>query len=394
MKTNNKFPFLLFTVYVVYYAGQALQSGYESLFLSQNGLKPAQIGTVTFVVTIGTIILQTLAGIVSDRAKYKNIPILMLYVGSFVFALLLTKFQSSYLAILIFLTLFMGCFNPLIPLSDDFSIRALKSNIKFDYGSVRMGGTIGYAAMMLVSGYILNDTYHNIFLIVAVTLALGFVLFLFAPKVEKEDTGSKKKNQERVGIFRSIRLIAGNHTYFIIVMISVLLATGQALYGSYYSIYYMTIGGNSRMLGIMQFVSAISEVPCLFAVGKVVKKIGTGKTLALSAAFAAARWMLLYLTANPVLSIFIGLLHGFGFAWSNYCVVSCISECLNENVRASGQVLKTTISLIFSRAVFGYLGGILYETYGARSLMLISALFAGMAAIFTWIWSRRAAGRR
>lgn len=388
MKTSEKFPALLFGIYIVYYAGQALQSGYESLFLSQNGLQPSQIGTVTFVVTIGTILLQTYLGSVSDRMKIKNGAICILYIGSIIFALLLTKFQSSYLPTMIFLTLFMGFFSPIVPLSDDFSIRYLNSNKKYDYGSVRMGGTIGYAAMMLVSGYILNDSYHTIFLLVAITLATGLVMFLFIPGISGEEAADHGVNSKKKSFLQSFRLIAGNHTYFILVAMSVLLSVGESLYNSYYSIYYLTIGGNSRMLGIMQFVCAISEVPCLFVAGRVVQKIGTRKTLAISALFSFFRWVLLYLTTNPVASIYIGLLHGVGFAWSNYCIVSYISKCLPDDVRASGQVMKITISLIFSRAVFGYLGGILYEVLGAKSLLLISALLAGFVAVFTWIWSK------
>ena len=388
MKANNKFPVLLFSIYVLYYAGQALQSGYESLFLSQNGLQPSQIGTVTFAVTIGTVILQTVFGNISDSLKKKNRMIQILYLGSFIFALLLTKYQNGFLSILVFLTLFMGFFSPLIPLSDDYTVRSISQNSKYDYGSVRMGGTIGYAMMMLTSGYILNDDYHNIFLLVSFTLVAGGVLFLGAPAVTEL---SENEPLKRVNFIQSLQLIAGNRTYLILITMGVLLTVGESLYGSYYSIYYLTIGGNSRLLGIMQFVSAISEVPCLLIVGKVIKKMGTGKTLALSAVFSCARWILLYATANPIVSIYFGLLHGFGFAWSNYCLVNYTSKCLDEKVRASGQVFRQTISLVLSRAVFGYLGGILYEAFGAKSLLLISAVLAGAVAVFIWVWSERCA---
>ena len=379
VQQKEKFPILLFSVYAVYFAGQAVQNAYQSLFLTQNGFSPSQIGTVTAVTTIVILLAQTLFGYISDQSEIKNRMICLLYIGAFAAALLLFTARDAGL-ILAGLALFGGFFSPLVPLTDDVSTSLVGQNRKYDYGTVRMGGTIGYAVMMLVSGYLLNDNYRVIFLILAVSLFIGFFLFLSVPKV----SGQKKKKKQ--GNMRGA--IFGNRIFLFLIFFNLLLSVGETLYSSYYPIYYLTIGGNSRMIGVMQFVCAISEVPCLFVIGRIVRKIGTGKTLAASAAVACLRWLLLYLTANPVASIWIGLLHGLTFASTNYCLVNYISRHVEEGAQASSQVFKSTVSMIFSRAIFGYIGGVLYEACGPRSLLLLSSAVVGAAAVIMLFWSK------
>lgn len=379
MEQKEKFPVLLFSVYVAYFAGQAVQNAYQSLFLIQNGFSPSQIGTVTVVTTVVILLMQTVFGCVSDRSQVKNRMILFLYVGSFVTALVLFAATDAWI-ILVGLALFGGFFSPLVPLTDDVSTALVGKNAKYDYGTVRMGGTIGYAVMMLISGYLLNDNYRVIFMVIATTLIIGFFLFLGLPKVSGKEKSRKEENVWRA--------ILGNKVFLFLIFFNLLISAGETLYSSYYPIYYLTIGGNSRMIGIMQFVCAISEVPCLFVIGRIVRKIGIGKTLTISAAAACLRWLLLYLTANPVASIWIGLLHGLTFASVNYCLVNYISFHMKAGVQASSQVFKSTVSMVFSRAVFGYIGGILYEACGPRSLLLLSACIVGLAAVMMFFWSR------
>ena len=386
MEQKEKFPLLLFSIYVAYYAGQAVQSAYQSLFLTQSGFSPSQIGTMTAITTVVILLIQTLFGALSDRAKVKNRVILVLYIGAFLSALLLFFVPSSFIPVLIVLAVFSGFFSPIVPLTDDLSTTLVVRNKKFDYGTVRMGGTIGYAVMMLISGYLLNDNYKPIFIIIATSLFIGFLLFLRLPQVEgkpkkREKTETKEKN--------FLRIVLENKRFLVLIGFSLLISVGETLYGSYYSIYYLTIGGNSKLLGIMQFACALSEVPCLFVIGRIVRKIGTGKTLALSAAVACVRWFLLYLIADPISGIFVGLLHGITFSSSNYCIVNYISKHMDASARASGQVFRNTASMIFSRAIFGYIGGILYDTCGPRSLMLLSAVVVGFAAVFMFVWSRK-----
>ncbi len=388
MTQKENFPTLLFTVYFIYFAGQAIQNGYQSLFLTQNGFSPSEIGITTFVTALFILFMQTGFGYISDHTRIKNYSIYLLYAGALLTSLLLCLVPHSLFSVLILLSLFSGFFSSLVPMTDNFTTSFMSRNSKYDYGSVRMGGTIGYAFMMLISGYILNDNYRHIFMIIALSLFLGFLCFLFLPKntgSQPQISSSETDNRIKHGFFQ---IILNNRVFLMLILFSLLLSVGENLYSSYYPIYYLTIGGNSRLIGIMQFINAISEIPCLFFIGRIVRKYGVGKTLSVSAALACLRWLLLYLITDPTISIFAGLLHGFTFSCSNYCMVNYIFQHMDAQVQASSQVFKNTVSMIFSRAIFGYLGGLLYESFQPRFLLLVSASFAGTAAILMLLWGR------
>ena len=51
---------------------------------------------------------------------------------------------------------------------------------RWDYGWIRMGGTIGYAFMAVAAGYILKDQYASIFMLIAGSLVLFFLFFQIA----------------------------------------------------------------------------------------------------------------------------------------------------------------------------------------------------------------------
>ena len=90
-----------------------------------------------------------------------------------------------------------------------------------------------------------------------------------------------------------------------------------------------------------------------------------------------------------VLIIFANVLQGFGFSSFNYCLLNYINNRMPAELRASSQVLNTTLSMIFSKLIFGYVGGLAFDLLGASSMMLCSAVTMGTATAVFWCWSRK-----
>ncbi|MGL6220729.1 MAG: hypothetical protein ACRC36_22030, partial [Lacrimispora sphenoides] len=58
------------------------------------------------------------------------------------------------------------------------------------------------------------------------------------------------------------------------------------------------------------------------------------------------------------------------------------------DLRASSQVLNATMSTVFSKLVFGYIGGVAFGLWGGGSMMACSAITIGIATLFFGVWSR------
>lgn len=374
---HDTFPTGLFLAYICYYAGQAIYNTYLNLYLYQIGFSASQIGAVISVSTIAILAMQPMWGILSDRVSIKNrvLTFLCLAAAACAMGFYTTK---GYLAILFLVAIFGVFYNPIVPLSDNITLETLIKS-RWDYGWIRMGGTIGYAVAVLVIGYFFRDSYEAMFMIIALSLVMVAACFRAVPPVKGY---KERKGKISLAILLKNKILMGLIGYHLIY------GMGIGFFSSFYSIHFVNIGGDSRMVGWMMFASSVAEIPFLMLMNRIVKKAGLRKILVLAGAITCIRWMLMYILTNPVLIIGANTLHGFGFSSFTYCILNYINNKVPPELRASSQVLNTTLNTIFSRLIFGYLGGIAFELWGAASMMLFSSAAMGAATLIFWYWSR------
>lgn len=380
LQINDGFPVSLFMVYVLYYAGQAVYNTYLNLYLDQIGFSASQIGIIISVSTVALLATQTFWGMLSDRMPVKNYVVSFLCLAAAVCAVSF-YFTRNYWAVLLLVTAFSIFYVPMVPLKDNITLEYLMTS-RWDYGWIRMGGTIGYAFMAVAAGYILKDQYASIFMLIAGSLVLFFLFFQKVPKVR--GYGGQKKHPH---LFREV--LTQNRTLPGLIAFYLIYSLGISLFNNFYSLHFVDIGGNSQLVGWMMFMSSVAEVPCLMFMHRIVRRLGTARVLTLAGAVTCLRWSLLYVLTDPVLIIFANVLQGFGFSSFNYCLLNYINNRMPAELRASSQVLNTTLSMIFSKLIFGYVGGLAFDLLGASSMMLCSAVTMGTATAVFWCWSRK-----
>lgn len=374
---QDAFPTGLFTAYVCYYAGQAIYNTYLNLYLYQIGFLASQIGAIISVSTVAILAIQPLWGMLSDRVSVKNRVLKFLCLAAAVCAMGFYTTQS-YWPILFLVAMFGVFYNPIVPLSDNITLEALMKS-RWDYGWIRMGGTFGYAAAVLGIGYFFRDSYEAMFVLIALSLVMTAFCVGTVPLV--------KGYREKKGKF-SLEILWKNKVLMGLIGFHLIYGMGIGFFNSFYSIHFVNIGGDSRMVGWMMFVSSAAEIPFLMLMHRIVKKMGIRKVLTLAGAITCIRWMFMYVLKNPVLIISANLLHGFAFSSFTYCILNYINNKVPPDLRASSQVLNTTLNTICSRLIFGYLGGVAFELWGASLMMLFAAVSMGGATIVFWIWSR------
>lgn len=374
---SDAFPTGLFLAYICYYAGQAVYSTYLNLYLYQTGFSASQIGAVISVSTVAILAMQPMWGMLSDRVSVKNRVLMFLCLAAAACSMGFYT-AKSYVAILLLVAAFGVFYNPIIPLSDNITLETLMRS-RWDYGWIRMGGTIGYAAAVLVIGYFFRDSYEAMFLFIALSLVLVAVCFTAVPPVRGY---KEKKGKFSLDILWKNKILMGLIGYHLIY------GMGIGFFNSFYSIHFVDIGGDSRMVGWMMFASSAAEIPFLMLMNRIVKKAGIRKVLVLAGAVTCIRWMLMYVLTNPILIIGVNTLHGFGFSSFTYCILNYINNKVPPDLRASSQVLNTTLNTIFSRLIFGYIGGVAFELWGAASMMMFSSAAMGAATLIFWYWSR------
>ena len=189
---NDPFPIKMFLIYILFYAGQAMYNVYLNLFLNQNGFSNTQLGFLSSVSTLCLVLIQPLWGVLSDKAKSKNriVGILLIVCASVGIAFYLPQFAASLglefhgtkLAVWLSLcvVLFNVFFNPAVTLQDNYTLELLE-NRKWDFGQLRLGGTIGYATCAALIGFIVGTSYDQIFWMMAIFMAITGVLYFTQP---------------------------------------------------------------------------------------------------------------------------------------------------------------------------------------------------------------------
>lgn len=368
---KSYFPISLFVSYVAFYAGQAIYNTYLNLYLYQVGFSQSQIGFVVSVSTFLVLGAQLFWGIRSDRSQSKN-AILMILFGLSTVLLLTFYISTSYLFIVGIILLLALFFVPIPTLQDNLALEYLERT-KWDFGTIRVGGTLGYAFTILIIGFILKENYRSIFLMTAIFTGITGIAFSLVPSVK----GYKKDGEQdykKILKNKKMNLLIGFNVVFMITI---------SYYYSYYPIYFTSIGGNSKYIGIMMFACAIIEVPCLFKANKVVRRWSIEKVLIFSGIITAIRWFALYKLTNPLGIILVNLLHGISYTGFSYSLLTFINENVPKELKATGQTFNALMVTVFSKIVFGFIGGYLSDYLGVDKVMLgAGSLMLGMTFIF------------
>lgn len=378
------FPLYVFLIYFVFYSGQAIYYTYNNVFLSQNGLSDSMIGMVGSIGTALLFLVQPLWGVLTDRAKYKNrvTAISMLLTALACGAMYLYN-APWYLALCV-----VGIslvFNPSLALQDSCALEVTEGT-GWDFGNVRLGGTLGYMIFVVIVGYLLKD-FRSTYLIFAVTSVLTGVM-VWNMKMKPNQTVQKAKREKKRTDYKAI---LRNKALVCIIAYNVMYAVTMT-FSRYYSIYYINeMGATGFMLGLFTMTSCILEIPCFWFAGKIQKKIGVMNTLTFAAFTMIAKFALLALVKNNWAAVIVNLLGGCVYPLFHFCILNQINENVPVNMRATSQSTCAMLSSILSSIVFAPLAGLCSDFLGCPATLLIGAAVMTVSTVVFRLVYRKAA---
>ncbi len=372
------FPVSVFILYVISFSGQAVYGTYLNLYLSSIGFSQSQIGLTVSVSTCFVLLFQMLWGAISDRARTRNTVIRALYLACA--AIILLYYASdNFWFVLFVLALYASVYTGISPLLDS-AVLELSGGQGWSFGQIRTGGTIGYCVTMLLVGFLIGENYRRIFWINAMALLCCFLLMGRVPPV-----AGRRPGQER----SAFRVLLKNKPLLALIAFYLVFSMGLGFFYSFYPIHFTSIGGTGAQVGVMMFCCAVTEIPCLMLARRAVKRFGLDRVLIVSGLVTVVRWVLLFLLKNPYAVIAANALHGIGYTGFTYCVVVYISEHVPDDLRATGQSFYVLMGNVFSRVVFGYLGGLACQAFGVDWVMLMAGAVMAVATLVFAVWSSK-----
>lgn len=360
---SRRLPTFFVLLYILTAGIGAVYNTFLPVYLNDIGFSNTMIGTLLAIGPLMILIAQPFWGTAGDRTGSVN-RILRWILGGTALVVALYPLTQNYYVIMAMVCTFAFFNSPMFAMQDVLTLQAIeKTNIR--YGTVRLGSTIGFAVMSILAGLVARWDLRALFPLAGLLGLLAFLTTYRLPTV----VGHQSRDN-RVSPLKLLK----NRELVILTVFCFFTMLSFGYYGSFFSIYFFELGGNSGQLGIFWFISAIVEVPFLLLADRIIKKLGIHKTLLLAGVVMGVRWLLLFFVQGVAGAMLTSVLHSYSFIVVVYTMATYINKKVPLQLKSSGQNLYGLFGMGIPRILASFLGGMANDWIGIRPVFLICAL--------------------
>lgn len=390
----------LYVVNGMYWVTAAAFLPFIGAYYTSIGMTDGQVGVLAAVFPLAALVIQPFWAYLSDRTGKRKRMLLGLCAASGAAVLLFLR-ADSFWKCFFAIFLYAAFSTALLPLCDALVIEAAKKR-GADFSRIRMAGTVSYAVAVVLIGALAGDSFRWIFLFGGISYAAYFLCCCglregadekipgcwmegkssgYLEAEMPEDAPRKRQKAGRTRLFRSRRIFA-------VLLFAFALQLGLMYHGTFLGVYLVDLGYDNGMIGVMNGVSALSEVPVLFLINRIRKKAGIMRLLFLAVALCALR-LFLVSTGDVAWMIPAQLLQGPSYMVSYFCCVMYVSENVLNGKISQGQSLLTMVQTGLGAICGSLVGGFAAERLGTQAGFLAVGCMILVLAAAAAILDRR-----
>lgn len=352
------------------FSTQALVVSFIPLYFMTKGFSESQIGILYSSGLFVSIFANIITGLASDKYRTIRKILIALLFGQLAMISLLFPIEN-FAMVCVVMTAFYFFQTPINPLSD--SLILLSSQYTgTPYALVRIFGSLGFALSAYGLGLLLKGIGSEWTILVALcTVATSLVLTIFI----RDYQGSSRKI-EFSGFFKLLRQRNVMLFFSLILLVSI----SHRMYESFLAVTMRQLGASDSLVGLALLVSAASEIPILFLLGKYGHKLKELPLLVFASLMYGLRLWFMSEIEDPRWIVATQAMHSVSFGVYFSTALRYISHLIPDEYRASGQAVYTVIWTGVAGLVSGVLGGLIYEQFGRVMFYHIATGIAGAAA--------------
>jgi PPP family 3-phenylpropionic acid transporter len=366
--------------FAAYFVVIGVFAPYFPLYLEYRGLSAAQIGVAMAMAQSLRVVGPTLWGYVADHTAHR-LAILRWSAAAACLSFVPIGWVGGFLPILAVTFAFNAFITAQMPLAEAIVATSLRGDPlqATRYGRLRMHGSIGFVASVLVAGELFERVGIAALAPVAVTaLAVAAIGALYV-----RDVDHGRAAAERVSV-RS-RLREPRVRWFFVASALMVCAHG-AMY-SYLSLYLQRHGYATNIIGALWVVGVLAEIAFFYWQGRVFARYGPFAVLSACFPLTALRFLLIAAlpTVWPLLLI-AQLLHAVSFAAHHSASILTIQHWFPGSAAARGQALYISIAYGIGGTAGSLIAAWLWSAVSPAAAFLSSSA----AALLGWIAMLRA----
>lgn len=371
----------------VYYAAIFLAVGINLPFwpawLKHRGLDPAEISLILSVGTWIRALANPMIAHFADRSGAHK-KIIMISAGGGVIAYSLFPLADGFWPIFAVNILASAMFMSLIPLGENLASRASET-YRFDYGRVRLWGSITFILASYVAGWVIEGTGDAaiLYLMIGAMAAAFLAGFGLPPRKARASLHVR---------FPAIALLRRRSFIVFILAVSLLQSSHATVY-LFGTIHWREAGVSDTVIGALWAEGVIAEILLFAYSGAIVRRFGPIRLMYLAAIAGAVRWGVLANTTDIAALAAVQWLHAFTFGAAHLAAIHYMLQKIPEQMSATAQGLYSGLATGVIMGLTMLAAGGLFETSPGAAFYAMIALSGagGLAAV--WL-SRIAPGRR
>lgn len=364
------------TFLFLYNSAGTILISFLPIYYQSLGLSGSEIGWLLAVGPFVALLIQPVAGFLSDKWKTVKKLMIISIIGVILGAIILFSLNSFILLLLTSL-IFFSFMSPLGALGDSLAQKTAK-HFGVAFGSIRMWGSVGFGLSALLTGQLL-------FRIGVENILYPFLFFAIGTLIVSFFISDVTTSSRAVGLLDALSLLK-NTKLTLFMAVTMFISLPHRMNDSYFGIYMKQIGGNESLIGWAWFIATVVEALIFFISTNWFKRFKELNLIIVIALVYGIRYISMGLIDNPVFILFLQPLHGITFAILYTAAIQYVSRIVPEHILGTAHLLFISVFFGISGMVGSLLGGWILETFNGSVLYWTMGTMAiiGSGAVFVY----------
>lgn len=362
----------LYVYFFISYIARSFPALAPKLY-AEKGMAEGLIGVMTSVPSLVAMAFMPLLGSLADRAPRKRTVLLfehlLMAAACFLFGAMRT-----FPGMLAAATLCVIFSNASMPNAVSIALEHC-GQVRKPYGPVRMIGTVGYQAGLLLSAVLLARNLDGLYPCMGAAALLAGAAACLMPAVKGHQHGRQN--------VRLTQLFSDSHLRWLYGIILFGTVSTQ-FYSSFFAKYLGDMGMSNSRISIITFLSVLLEVPFLWFGDRIKRLTNVWNWLLIGLLLNGVRWLGLALFRQTLPIVLIQTLAVTTLALFEFIPAFYLRSRVRPELLGRAQSMLTFISFGAGNVIGGMLGGLVAEKTGIAPVFAFNGamLLLGAAALY------------
>jgi len=355
------------------YAGRGMTMPFISIYLVSVGFTGTEIGIVFSMSALVRLVLPPLLHTIADQQGRHRQLYYGLVIGNIIatISLILSPAKLWLSSVVVARDSMDG---PSAALLSQLTITKLQSQQRDIYGRIRAFGSFGWAVTSMLSGTFIGIGGYVLLFVISAMLNLLSLPFARSLPVATSSESSRKND--------SPTRMKRQQGFYILMLSLYLFYVGMSALAAFMFVYFQqTLGATDTMIGVLASVAALSEIPSMILIDRLLRKVNIRSTVIVGILGMAGTWVIVSILQDTSLLIPLMIIRGTFYTFQTVGITLLVARISHPTNVATNQALAQVTIPALAVLTTGTLSGWIFDFMGGRVLFQVVALVSVLAVI-------------